>query len=127
MRTAIANSLAASLAVILLGACAPAAMPSGDAPNATPVASSTAFSGWYTQQRGIAQLRPCGGAAALQVDNGEALAARARKFGLQNGDPVYVKVHGVRSGTTLRVEQVDQFGSPTPIRDCPMGGTMIQQ
>ncbi|MEO6155877.1 MAG: hypothetical protein ABIP16_09155 [Thermomonas sp.] len=127
MRTSTGNSLAVSLAAIMLAACAPANIPSSAAPVTTATSTTTAFTGWYTQQGGSAELRPCGGATALQVDNGEALAARARDFGLQDGDPVYVKVHGMRSGGALRVERVDQFGSPTPIRDCPMGGTMIQQ
>lgn len=126
MRRSICNSLVASLAAILLTACAPATVPSGAAPHATTIATTKAVTGWYTQQDGSAQLRPCGGATALQVDNGKALVARARDFGLQDGDPVYVKVHGVRTGTTLHVERIDQFGSPTPVRDCPMGGTTIQ-
>ena len=122
MYTSIGTLLAASLAATQLVACAPATIPS----DAALVGSTASFVGWYTQQAGKAELRPCGGATALQVDNGAALAARARDFGLLDGDPVYVKVHGVRSGTALRVSQVDQFGSPTPIRDCPMGGTSIQ-
>lgn len=128
MRRSTGNPLAAALVATLLAACAPAAAPSGAAaPDATTiVATTTAFTGWYTQQGGSAQLRPCGGETAFQVANGEALTARARDFGLQDGDPVYVKVHGVRSGAALRVERVDQFGSPIPIRDCPMGGTTIQ-
>ena len=127
MRTSTGNSLATSLAATLLAACTPAAAPSGAAPDATTVvATTTAFTGWYTQQGGSAQLRPCGGESAFQVANGEALTARAREFGLQDGDPVYVKVHAVRSGAALRVERVDQFGSPTPVRDCPMGGMSIQ-
>ncbi len=125
MRPSTANSLVASLAATLLIACAPANIPSSVAPADTTVAT-TAFTGWYTQQDGSAQLRPCGGAIALQVDNAEALTARAREFGLQDGDPVYVKVHGMRSGAALRVDRVDQFGSPTPIRDCPMGGLSTQ-
>lgn len=123
MRISTGNCLAASLVATMLAACAPATIPS----SATPAASDAAVTGWYTQQGGSAQLRPCGDATALQVDNGAALAARARDFDLQDGDPVYVKVHGMRSGAALRLERVDQFGSPTPIRDCPMGGTMIQQ
>lgn len=123
MRTSTGNCLAASLAATMLAACAPASIPSG----AEPAASAAAITGWYTQQGGSARLRPCDDATALQVDNGAALAARARDFGLQDGDPIYVKIHGVRNGAALRVERVDQFGSPTPIRDCQMGGTMIQQ
>ena len=124
MHTSTRHLLVASLAATLLAACAPGAVPSGDAPD--PTATATAFTGWYTQQGGSAQLRPCGSETAFQVANGEALTARARDFGLQDGDPVYVKVHGARSGAALRVERVDQFGSPTPVRDCPMGGMSIQ-
>lgn len=123
MHTSTGNCLFVSLAATVLAACAPAPIPS----SAAPAASAVAVTGWYTQQGAVAQLRPCGDATALQVDNGAALAARARDFGLQDGDPIYVKIHGVRDGAALRLEQVDQFGSPTPIRDCPMGGTMIQQ
>ncbi|MDQ3161109.1 MAG: hypothetical protein M3Q51_08855 [Pseudomonadota bacterium] len=122
MQTSTGNCLAVALAAAMLAACAPAPTPS----SAPADASAVAVSGWYTQQGDSAQLRPCGDATALQVENGEALAARARDFGLQDGDPIYVKIHGVRNGAKLRLERVNQFGSPTPILDCPMGGTMIQ-
>lgn len=57
------------------------------------------------------------------------LQARAKSFGLQDDTPVYVKllarVSDARSSAKkVDVVRVEQFGSPTPVRDCGMTGVV---
>ena len=77
--------------------------------------------GWYLQEAGAARLLPCGDGDVASVDSGE-LRKRARAFGLEDGDPVYVVVEGRREGTAFRVARVLSFGSDAPVRDCPLTG-----
>lgn len=85
----------------------------------------TTTSGWYTQQGARASFQPCG-AATLMLVNGVDLRRRAHEFGLQDGDPVYVRLLGTRAGSQFQLDRVAQFGSPVPVRDCPMTGTSRQ-
>lgn len=96
------------------------------APPVTAATTATAVSGWYSQHADTASLQPCGG-QVLAVAGGDELRQRAERFGLQDGDPVYVRVRGALTSDAIRIEGVDQFGSPTPVRDCPMTGTRIQR
>lgn len=82
-------------------------------------------SGWYAQQGQQARFQPCGEEAMLVVDGAD-LRRRAREFGLQDGDPVYVRLLGTRAGGEFHLDRVMQFGSPVPVRDCPMTGTSLQ-
>ena len=112
-----------------------AALAAGCAPVQTPpVATGTAataiagpVAGWYAQNGARAILQPCGAAEQLAIMDGAELRRRAAEFGLQDGDPVYVRVDGDRTSAGFRVARVEQFGSPVPVRDCPMTGTSIQQ
>lgn len=108
--------VAASAALVL--ACSPLRQ-AQDAP-ATPV------SGWYAQQGAQARFQPCG-EETLPVVDGADLRRRARDFGLQDGDPVYVRLLGTRAGGQFHLDRVAQFGSPVPVRDCPMTGTSLQR
>ncbi len=107
-------------------ACAPVQAPSVE-PATAPTASAAPVAGWYVQDATRTLLQPCGAPNGLIVVNGGELRKRAADFGLQPGDPVYVRVQGVRTAGEFRLARVEQFGSPVPIRDCPMSGTMIQQ
>jgi hypothetical protein len=69
-------------------------------------------------------FQPCGHADSLRVDSAD-LRARAREFGLDADTPVYVRVAGSIEGSTLQVVRVEQFGSPTPVRDCAMTGVVL--
>lgn len=113
-------------ALAALGAaCAPVQAPSvtqGTAPGGI----TAPVTGWYVQDAARASLQPCGTANHLTVVNGGELRKQAADFGLQAGDPVYVRVQGIRTAGEFQLGRVEQFGSPTPIRDCPMSGTMIQ-
>lgn len=82
-------------------------------------------SGWYTQQGARASFQPCG-EETLEVVDGADLRRRARDFGLQDGDPVYVRLLGTRAGSQFQFDRVSQFGSPLPVRDCTMTGTSLQ-
>lgn len=100
-------------------ACAPMQEPGSttDAP----------VSGWYMQHDARASFQPCGATQRLAIVGGGELRQRADEFGLQDGDPVYVRLLGDSIEGDFRLSRVTQFGSPVPVRDCPMTGTTIQQ
>lgn len=116
-RCACAMTAVGSLALAL--ACAPAQESRSKA--------SATVSGWYMQEGERASFQPCGAAQRLVVVGGAALRQRAGDFGLQDGDPVYVRLLGNRQDSEFRLSRLLQFGSPVPVRDCPMTGTVIQQ
>lgn len=109
----------AAIAVIA-GGCGSVATSAADS-------ASSALAGWYVQDATHTTIQPCGEPDRLSVANALELRKHAAKFGLQDGDPVYVRVEGSRTDRGFRLQRVEQFGSPTPIRDCPMSGTSIQQ
>lgn len=118
--------LALGALIALSAACAPVAPPQGAAPSAVPTAGTT-VAGWYQQDARNATLQPCAATERLVVLDGAELRRRATAFGLQDGDPVYVRLHGTRTASEFRVSRIEQLGSPQPVRDCPMTGTRIQQ
>lgn len=86
------------------------------------------YAGWYTEHSGRGSFQPCGHAPALLVSESAELRAQAKTFGLEEDTPVYVRLTGVVSAdrNEFTLIRVDQFGSPTPVRDCPMTGLQIQ-
>ena len=98
----------------------PAPTPSTPAPDA-----GNAQAGWYMEHGATGMLQPCSQDVHLTVDSAE-LRQRARDFGLAPGTPVYVRVSGTTEGSRFTVARVAQFGSPEPVSDCPMTGTMTQ-
>ena len=109
----------AALALVVAG-CDPVAAPE------TPTITSSLLAGWYSQDATQAMLQSCGSELQLRVVDGRALRDQARTFGLQDGDPVYVKVEGVRDAGSFTLQRVVQFGSSTPEHDCLMTGARIQ-
>jgi hypothetical protein len=75
------------------------------------------------QHGDMGMFQPCGQEKQLTVDSAE-LRQRAREFGLEPDMPVYVRLSGTSDGAGFAVTRVDQFGSPDPVRDCSMTGTM---
>jgi hypothetical protein len=71
----------------------------------------------------MGMFQPCGQQTQLAVDSAE-LRQRAKDFGLEPNTPVYVRLSGTSDGARFTVARVDQFGSPDPVRDCSMTGTM---
>jgi hypothetical protein len=107
--------------VMATAACAP-----GSRPNDAGRAADETLAGWYTQSSAQAHFQPCGDRESLVVIGDTELRKRAIAFGLQEGLPVYVRLQGVRAAGEFRPSHIEQFGSPTPISDCPMTGTTIQ-
>ena len=108
------------VAAILISGCAAAensAAPQGHT-----------YAGWYTEHSGRGSFQPCGRAPALLVSESAELRAQAKKFGLDEDTPVYVRLSGVVSAdrNEFTLSKIEQFGSPTPVRDCPMSGLQIQ-
>ena len=87
-------------------------------------AADEVIAGWYMEHGGMTMFQRCGNDTQLSVDSAE-LRARAKDFGLDEGNPVYVRVAGTVNGNTLTVASVEQFGSPTPVRDCGMTGVVM--
>lgn len=92
----------------------------------TPDDESSVLAGWYSQASGQARFQPCGQSRALEISDSAELGARAKDFGLMEGDPVYVRLAGSERDGQFDVARIEQFGSPVPIRDCPMSGLTIQ-
>lgn len=90
-----------------------------------PAGDTGSFRGWYMERSGEAYFQPCASSEQWRISGAADLPARARRFGLEENTPVYVVVAGVRSSDTLRVQEVTQFGSPVPVRDCAMSGVVI--
>lgn len=83
------------------------------------------YAGWYMQHAGQGTFQPCGQSQLLQVSAPADLVVRAKAFGLDEDTPIYVRVTGSVSGSEIAVSRVDQFGSPTPVRNCAMSGAVI--
>lgn len=79
------------------------------------------------QRAGQDVFLPCGQSQPLRLSGATELRARARKFGLAPDTPVYVRLQGRQSANDeeLEVSGVEQFGSPTPVRDCGLTGIAI--
>ena len=92
-----------------------------------PAAEGQSYTGWYMEQAGQGVFQLCGQSQQWRVSESAELRAKAREFGLDQDSPVYVRLVGVQSanGNELKVSRVDQFGSPTPVRNCGMTGVVI--
>lgn len=102
---------------LTLSACVAAQKP--------PSANDQPYAGWYMEHAGQGTFQPCGQSAPLRVSTPADLANRARAFGLDEDTPVYVRLRGRTVGDVIEVSGVEQFGSPTPIRNCGMNGVAI--
>lgn len=111
------------LAGAVIGACTVAERPAAAQGTKTPAAQVHA--GWYLVHEGKGQFQPCGQSAPLQVSAAADLPQRAQAFGLTEYTPVYVRLRGTVRGTTIDVETVEQFGSPTPVRNCGLNGVVL--
>lgn len=111
--------------VLLLAACSAAERPParGTAPSG-PAAPATVHAGWYLEHAGQPRFQPCGQSQPLPIVAAADLPARAKAFGLADDTPVYVRVTGTIAGGEVRVAAVEQFGSPTPVRDCGLTGVV---
>ena len=98
--------------------------PPGAAPAAK--ASEHEYAGWYTERDGGAVFQPCGQDVALRVGKNSELDAHSQRFGMTPDSPVYVRLRGREADGSIEVTAVVQFGSPTPVRDCAMRGTVTQ-
>lgn len=117
------NGFASTAACVafLVSACtstkAPEAMPS----------TATEYRGWYLEHAGNSQWQACGDSRRQSFADPGGLPARAKTFGLGDDTPVYVRFTATLQGEALRVESVEQFGSPAPVRDCAMDGVVTPQ
>ncbi len=111
-----------SAAVLLAGCAAAENKPSTDM---KPAAQGQSYAGWYLESAGQASFQPCGQSQRWRVTAAADLHSRAKAFGLQQDTPVYVRLAGSAQGGELAVSRVEQFGSPTPVRNCAMNGVVI--
>jgi len=109
-------------AMAVMAGCVAAEKPTSEK---TSPGTDQAYAGWYMQHAGQGTFQPCGQSQPLQVSASADLPARAKTFGLDEDTPVYVRVTGSVSGSEIAVSRVDQFGSPTPVRNCAMNGVVI--
>lgn len=123
--TVLIRALTIAGLVALSVACSPDQAPPSVVEN--PPAPASRVAGWYVQDAAAARLQLCNEPDVLAVVSGDELRKRAADFGLHDGEPIYVRVDGSRTGARFRLVHVEQFGSPVPITNCQMSGTMIQQ
>lgn len=88
-------------------------------------APATSYAGWYMEHAGQATFQPCGQAQPWRITEPADLPARARAFGLEPDTPVYVRLSGAAAAGAIAVTTVEQFGSPTPVRNCALNGVVI--
>jgi hypothetical protein len=92
----------------------------------TPAASpQREFAGWYMEHGQARTFLACGAPVAWSVAPSARLEQHARAFGLSPDTPVYVRLRGTHSAGDLVVAEVAQFGSATPVRDCPLAGVVL--
>lgn len=136
--------LVSILGLLLLGGCTPPVQPPADsAPATTPAAAASgpgattqapaqapagagtqAYVGWYTEHGGQPMFQACDSSDMGNIDNAGELQARIKASDIVPGNPVYVRFTGRSEGGTIRVAQVQQVGSPTPVRDCALPGVV---
>lgn len=92
-----------------------------------PSSKAQVYAGWYMEHAGQGRFQLCGQSQQWRVSGSPDLRTKAREFGLEQDTLVYVRVLGVQStgDGTLEVSRVEQFGSPTPVRNCGMTGVVI--
>ncbi|MEO5595617.1 MAG: hypothetical protein ABIQ97_00500 [Lysobacteraceae bacterium] len=121
--TLVSGTLLASV----LSSCA--ATEKTSAPIAAPTSAAPAkgqpYSGWYMEHAGKSTFQPCGQTKQWRVSAPADLVARAKKFGLEQDTPVYVQLLGTAQGDAIAVSRVQQFGSPTPVRNCALTGVVL--
>ena len=132
-----ALAMGSMMALLMSGCAAPdkvtaapaASVPETSAPSAA-IPDAHPLNGWYLQGASGSRLQPCGQSVQWLIGDKADLQARAKSFGLQDDTPVYVKLlarvsdASSNSGKKVDVVRVEQFGSPTPIRDCGMTGVV---
>ncbi len=123
MRAQTASGVLVLSIATMLGGC-PLAEDTQSA-NAAATSGAHAFAGWYMQHAGQGSFQACGQPRPWRVSTAAELPTRAKAFGLDDDTPVYVRIQGTRSRDGIDVWKVEQFGSPTPVRDCPMTGVVI--
>lgn len=111
-----------SAALLLAGCAAAEKIPAAQDPSVT---DGQSHAGWYMESAGPRTFQPCGQSQPWRVTSAADLPARAKAFGLQQDTPVYVRLIASSKGDELSVSRVEQFGSPTPVRNCAMDGVVI--
>ena len=106
---------------VVIGPCALLAATSC---SAAPPVETAQLSGWYMEHAGTRTFQPCGEDRVLLVSVAGDLPEESRKFGLEDDTPVYVRLSGRREDDSFAVSAVEQFGSPTPVRNCGLNGVV---
>lgn len=109
----------------LLGFAAALALSACQAAETKPQGETGSYKGWYLERAGQGYFQPCSSQEQWRVSDKGDVHAQAARFGLDENTPVYVVLSGEHATGTLDVKAVTQFGSPTPVRDCPMTGVAI--
>lgn len=131
MRSTPSKWLLALCAATVLTACdAKQAMPTvplSAAAQTSPASTEHALAGWYIQHGSQGSFQPCGQSEQWRIGAAADLADRAKAFGLDDDNPIYVRVLATTraSDKSIDISRVEQFGSPTPVRNCAMNGVVI--
>lgn len=107
-------------------AAAPAATPAPvETPAPAPAATTArSYVGWYMDHGDQPMFQACGSSEMSNIGNAGDLQAQVKASDIVPGNPVYVRFSGRSEGGTIQVAQVQQVGSPTPVRDCALSGVV---
>jgi hypothetical protein len=83
------------------------------------------YAGWYMQHADRSTFQPCGVDKPWRITTFADLPAKAKAFGLDDDTPVFVRIAGSAHDDEIAVARVEQFGSPTPVRDCALTGVVV--
>lgn len=106
-------------------AAAPAAAPAPAPVPAPAPAAEQAYVGWYMEHGSQPMFQACGSSNMVNVSNAADLRARLKASDVVPGNPVYVRFTGRSEGSAIVVDQVQQVGSPSPVRDCALPGVVM--
>ena len=110
----------------MFGICAAIVLNGCVAAEKNPVVEGHPYSGWYMQHAGQGTFQACGQSQPWRVSASADLHTRAKTFDLGQDTPVYVRLIGSAHDNEIEVSRVEQFGSPTPVRNCTITGVVIQ-
>lgn len=77
------------------------------------------------EHAGESTFQLCGQSQQWRVTVPADLPARVKAFGLDQDTPVYTRLIGSVKANEIEVSRVEQFGSPSPVRNCAMTGVVI--
>lgn len=96
------------------------------------MSSTQTLASWYSAYGTERSFLSCGSEESWSIVGAGDLPSHTHARDMQPDDPVYVKLLAQVSAANawpraVHVQQVVQFGSSTPVRDCPVKGVVTRR